>query len=147
MARTASRADSPRRTERVPKARINWPSPRWLWISLFARKWIVRGQAVLQHDGFDLKPSGTDTVRLNGMVKVQPFKYTTISASYSVYRMHGTRPNTTTPLDGISLWQASGRPTFDPPTATIHIGGRSLPNQAVATLPNYFSGTNSLLEL
>lgn len=107
----------------------------------------VRGQAIFQHDGFNLKPSGTDTVRLNGMVKIQPFKYTTISASYSTYRMHGNRPNTTTPLDGISLWEASGRPTFDPVTATIHVGGRSLPNQTVSTLPNYFSGTNSLREL
>ncbi len=107
----------------------------------------VRGQAVYQHDGFNLKPSGTDTVRLNGMVKIQPFKYTTISASHSSYRMHGNRPNTTTPLDGISLWEASGRPTFDPPTATIHINGTSLPNRTVSTLPDYFAGSNSLREL
>ena len=51
IARTASRSDSPRRTERAPNARISWPSPKWLWISLFARKWIVRGQAVPKAGG------------------------------------------------------------------------------------------------
>ena len=45
------------------------------------------------------KPSGTDTLRYNGMVKLQPFPNTTVTASYSVYRMNGNRPNYTPPRD------------------------------------------------
>ena len=49
----------------------------------------VRGTAVLQHDGYVRKPSGTDTKRLNAMVRYQPFKRTTLSGSTAV-RMAST---------------------------------------------------------
>lgn len=64
----------------------------------------VRGSAAYQHDGFNLKPSGTETRRYNAMVKLRPFKQTLITASYSTYDMHGNRPNVTTPRDGITDW-------------------------------------------
>lgn len=83
----------------------------------------VRGSAVQQHEGFVRKPSGLDTVRLNGMVKYQPFRSTNVTASYSVYRLHGTRANTTPPRDAISFWRESGSPTWDPLTQTVFING------------------------
>lgn len=83
----------------------------------------VRGSVVKQHDGFELKPSGFDTVRYNGMVRFHPFKRTTLSASYEYYQAHGNRPNAVPPRDGISGWLAAGAPTWDPITATARING------------------------
>ena len=37
----------------------------------------LRVNGSFQHDGFVRKPSGTDTVRYNGMVPYQPFRRTT----------------------------------------------------------------------
>ena len=42
----------------------------------------LRVSAAFQHDGFERKPSGLDTLRYNGMVRYQPFKSTTVNASY-----------------------------------------------------------------
>jgi outer membrane receptor protein involved in Fe transport len=86
----------------------------------------VRGSTVFQRDAYVLKPSGTDTTRYNGMVKFRPFKTTTLSASYTHYKMHGNRPNSITPVDGISAWKAAGSPTWDPITFTAKIDGRSV---------------------
>ena len=95
----------------------------------------VRGSTAYQHDGFHLKPSGTDTTRYNGMVKYRPFKPTMISASYSSYDMHGNRPNVSTPRDGVTDWVNRGSPTWDPTTLTAKLNGT-----VVATaIPNYFS--------
>ena len=44
----------------------------------------LRTSAAYQHDAFKQKPSGTETVRLNGMLKYRPFKSTTLSASASM---------------------------------------------------------------
>jgi outer membrane receptor for ferric coprogen and ferric-rhodotorulic acid len=100
----------------------------------------LRGSAVYQHDGYHLKPSGTDTVRLNGMVKFQPFKSTTLSASFSTYRLHGNRPNATMPRDGISFWQNAGSPTWDPMTQTTFINGQVF--RVGGALPNFFQNMN-----
>lgn len=83
----------------------------------------VRGSGVYQHEGFDRKPSGTDTRRLNGMVKYQPFKYTTLSASFSYYHNDGNRPNTTTPRDAVTGWKNAGSPLWDPVTSRVTING------------------------
>ena len=80
----------------------------------------VRGSAVLQRDEFQRKPSGVDTERYNAMFKYQPFKNTTISASYSTYHAHGNRPNAIPPRDNLTYWIANGRPTWDPVTQQIH---------------------------
>lgn len=104
----------------------------------------VRVSGVYQRDGFERKPSGTDTRRLNGMVKFRPFENTTISGFYSNYHLTGNRPNTTMPLDGISLWESAGRPTWDPVTATVHIDGKSAGTFTPTTLPAYFSTSSSL---
>lgn len=100
----------------------------------------VRGSAVFQHDGFVRKPSGVDTERLNGMVRYQPFKQTTLIASHSYYRLQGTRPNSVMPRDGITGWRNAGSPTWDPITQTAKINGIAVPGNWNATnLPSYFS--------
>lgn len=83
----------------------------------------LRGTAVFQHDGYRLKPSGTDTTRLAAMVKLQPFKRTTLTASYSHYRLSGNRPNTSMPRDAITPWLEAGAPTWDPLTLTRYVNG------------------------
>ena len=113
----------------------------------------IRGSSVVQRDGYTLKPSGTDTVRYNGMIKYRPFKTTTLSVAYTDYRMHGNRPNSVTPVDGIAAWLAAGSPTWDPITFTAKRNGASLgifPNAtSAATTPTYFNniltGGNSSL--
>ncbi len=103
----------------------------------------VRGSGVYQHDGYVRKPSGTDTRRLNGMVKYQPFKYTSISASYAYYDIDGNRPNTTMPRDAITGWKNAGSPTWDPVTTTAKINGVRVPGTfSGTTLPVYFSNAN-----
>ncbi len=107
----------------------------------------VRGSTVLQHDGYTLKPSGTETRRYNGMVKYRPFKPTTLSVSYTDYTMHGNRTNSITPVDGISAWKAAGSPTWDPITFTVHQNGRSLGTfpsaTSAATTPVVFNNLAS----
>jgi len=83
----------------------------------------LRGSAVAQHDGFVRKPSGTYSRRLNGMVKYQPFKSTTLSAAFSYYSNDGNRPNTTTPRDAVTGWKAAGSPLWDPVTSLVTING------------------------
>jgi outer membrane receptor for ferric coprogen and ferric-rhodotorulic acid len=110
---------------------------------LFKGKLAIRGSAVFQHDGFQLKPSGVNTERYNGMVKYRPFKNTTISASVSYYRMNGNRPNSLTPRDNITYWLKNGSPTWDPTTQQIHINGATVGTFTSTTYngPDYFSAT------
>ncbi|MDO8541961.1 MAG: TonB-dependent receptor plug domain-containing protein [Opitutaceae bacterium] len=103
----------------------------------------LRGSAVYQHDGFVRKPSGTDTTRLNGMVRYQPFKYTSLTASHSYYHMEGTRTNVTMPRDAVSGWRKAGSPTWDPVTTSAKINGVRVPGTFTATsLPAFFSNAN-----
>lgn len=86
----------------------------------------VRGSAIAQHEGFVRKPSGVDTTRFNGMVKYQPFKKTTVTASFERYRLEGRRPNMTPPGDTVTTWLNAGSPAFDPVTRTVYLGGQSI---------------------
>ncbi len=108
---------------------------------LIAGKLAIRGSAVFQHDGFQREPSGVDTERYNGMIKYQPFRNTTISASLMYYHSYGNRPNALPPRDNLSYWNASGRPTWDPITQQIHINGATVATVTAATYngPDYFS--------
>lgn len=90
---------------------------------IFKDRLAVRGSAVYQHTGYVRKPSGTDTVRLNGMVKYRPFKPTTLTASFEAYRIHGNTPNQTTPRETRLLWQSQGRPTFNNKSRQIRVNG------------------------
>jgi outer membrane receptor for ferric coprogen and ferric-rhodotorulic acid len=90
---------------------------------LLKNRLAFRVSGAFQHDAYERKPSGTDTVRYNGMVRFQPFKWTTVNASYSYYRMNGNRPNNLMPRDSISYWIERGRPAWDPVTQTYTVGG------------------------
>lgn len=96
----------------------------------------VRGSAVYQKDGFERKPSGVDTERYNAMIKYQPFRYTTISASLNYYHAYGNRPNALPPRDNLSYWINQGRPTWDPVTQTIHNSDGSVRGVFPATTYN-----------
>ena len=109
---------------------------------LVKNKLAFRASAAFQHDGYTLKPSGTNTFRYNGMLKFQPFKNTTLTASYSYYRLNGNRPNAAPPRDQFSYWLASGKPTWDPTTQLIHVNGTTLGPFPTATgLPDYFANS------
>ena len=103
----------------------------------------LRASASFQHDSFVRKPSGVNTVRYNGMIKYQPFKSTSITGSYSFYRMHGTRPNFSPPRDNLTNWIASGRPAWDPVTQRVTLAGATLgPFTSDSSLPGYFTNSH-----
>ncbi len=102
----------------------------------------LRVSGSFQHDAYTRKPSGQNTVRYNGMVKYQPFKTTTVTASYSVFRQNGNRPNASPPRDNISYWIANGRPTWDPVAQVVHVNGQTLgPFTSATGLPDYFNNS------
>lgn len=107
---------------------------------LLKDKLALRISGVRQHEGFQRKPSGIDTERFNAMVKYQPFKNTTINASYLYYHMEGNRPNFTPPRDNVSYWVESGRPAWNPDTQRVTLNGVvSAPYINDNALPSYFS--------
>ncbi len=99
---------------------------------LLPNKLALRVSEVFQHTGYTRKPSGTDTERYNGMVKYQPFQNTTLTASFSYYRLTGRRPNSITPRDAVSQWVAEGSPTWDPVTTTAYLKGSPVNKSGVA---------------
>ena len=110
---------------------------------LWRNKLAVRGNAVFQHDGYVRKPSGTDTRRFNTMIRYQPFKRTTLTASHFYFHITGNRPNTTPPRDAITGWIKAGMPTWDPVTTTAKINGARVPGTFTAsTLPVYFTSAS-----
>jgi hypothetical protein len=109
---------------------------------LIKGKLAFRASGVYQQDAFKRKPSGVDTERYNGMIKYQPFKYTTISGSIFYYHAYGNRPNALPPRDNLSYWIASGRPTWDPVTQQVHrVDGTVVGTFTAATYngPDYFT--------
>jgi len=83
----------------------------------------IRASMAVQHDGFERRPSGVDSKRINGMISYHPFKSTLITASYTHYNAYGNRPNSLTPYDYITPWIKNGRPTWDPTTGQRKVGG------------------------
>ena len=111
---------------------------------LLKNKLALRVNGAFQHDGFVRKPSGVNSVRYNGMVRYQPFKRTTVTASFGYYRMNGNRPNMVPPRDGISYWLESGKPSWNPITrlVTTPTGQNLGPYTSIAaldTMPDYFN--------
>ena len=85
----------------------------------------LRLSGVYQHDAFMRKPSGYDTRRFNAMLRAQPFRLTTVRASFQSVRSAGTRANAIPPKDGVSYWIRNGSPTWDPTTSTVTVRGVS----------------------
>mgnify|MGYP001553585485 CR=1 FL=1 len=92
---------------------------------LIQGKLAVRGSWVFQHDAYNEKPSGATTRRYNVMIRAQPFKNTSIRASFQDYDFYGTRASTITPRDAVSYWKGLGSPTWDPTTSTVTVNGVS----------------------
>ena len=112
---------------------------------LLKNKLALRLSGVKQFDGFELKPSGVNTQRYDAMIKYQPFKNTTLSATIFSYKAWGNRPNSIPPRDNLSNWLASGKPTWDPITQQIHINGAQVPGSPYTSAtyngPLYFSAS------
>jgi hypothetical protein len=106
-------------------------------------KLAVRFSGVFQEDKFERKPSGVKTERYKGMVKYRPFKNTTITGSVAYYHAYGNRPNTIPPRDNLQYWLASGRPTWDPVSMTIHVNGTTVGpiNATTYNGPDYFTSS------
>ena len=60
--------------------------------------------------GFKQKPSYNKDKRLYLAGTYQPWKKTTIRASYETQNVKANNPNTLTPQDGVSQWVAAGKP-------------------------------------
>ncbi|MBL9199603.1 MAG: hypothetical protein JNL39_03810 [Opitutaceae bacterium] len=102
----------------------------------------LRASTVFQRDASPRKPSGTDTVRLNGMVRYRPFRRTTLGATFESYRIAGNRANVTMPRDTLTAWRAAGSPTYNNKSRQMRFNG-TLTGGAlgVATLPPYLFNT------
>ncbi len=83
----------------------------------------IRGSAVYQHDAFNEKPSGATSRRFNFMVRAQPFKTTSVRASFQQYDFYGARASSVTPRDAVSYWKSVGSPTWDPIANAVTVGG------------------------
>lgn len=93
----------------------------------------VRVLGVHDHRAFERKPSSDVTKRFNALVSYRPFSKTAIRASFESYRNFNNRPNSSTPRDMYSDWAASGKPTWDPITQTVHLAdGTSIANVTTA---------------
>jgi hypothetical protein len=89
---------------------------------MLTSKLAVRTSYSYQHTAFVRKPSGENARRLSFQLKYQPFKNTTISASYFGYKNASVRPNFTTPRDHYTDWIKAGKPAWNPVTRLITLG-------------------------
>jgi outer membrane receptor for ferric coprogen and ferric-rhodotorulic acid len=101
---------------------------------LIMNRLAVRVLGVYEDKGFRQKPAQDTTRRLEIAVTARPYKNTTIRASFESYRNFNSRPNSITPRDMTTDWIASGRPTWDPTTLTVHLAnGTSVPYATAAS--------------
>ncbi|MDO8541951.1 MAG: TonB-dependent receptor plug domain-containing protein, partial [Opitutaceae bacterium] len=114
---------------------------------LLANKLALRFSGVYQSKGFQREPSAEITRRGQGMVTYRPFRNTTFRASYESYHNFARRPNSLTPRDTTTYWNAAGRPTWDPITQTVTINGvrqpTVYPQSADGTLPPGLQGSGT----
>ncbi len=86
---------------------------------LIKDKLAFRVGAVFEDKGFERKPSREEIRRAQASVQYKPFRGTTIKASAESYRNEAQRPNSITPRETITDWNAAGRPTWDPTTRLV----------------------------
>jgi hypothetical protein len=117
---------------------------------IFRNKLAIRASYANQHTAFVRKPSGEDARRLSLQVKAQPWKNTTVSASWYQYKNASVRPNFTTPRDYYTDWFEAGRPSWNPVTRLVtmangdvygngNVLGSTTP-YAGTTPPRFFTG-------
>jgi outer membrane receptor protein involved in Fe transport len=63
--------------------------------------------------GFKQTPSYNKDQRLYFTGTYQPWRKTTIRASYETQKVTANNPNSITPADGVSQWVAAGKPIYD----------------------------------
>jgi outer membrane receptor protein involved in Fe transport len=73
----------------------------------------IRVAAVASDVGFKQKPSYQRDNRIYGAVTFNPWKTTTIRASYEQVQVTANVPNALTPGDNVSQWVAVGKPLYD----------------------------------
>jgi len=86
---------------------------------LIKEKLSVRASYAYQHTGFIREPSGENARRSSFQIKAQPFKNTTLSASWYGYKNASVRPNFTTPRDYYTDWIRFGKPAWNPVTGLV----------------------------
>jgi len=87
--------------------------------SLIDGKLAIYGALLYNNQQFVRKPSYDLTRRQYGAITYKPFKYTTIRASVEGYNNDNRRPNSLTPVDGVSEWRKADMPVYDPISKTI----------------------------
>ncbi|HEU5078838.1 MAG TPA: TonB-dependent receptor plug domain-containing protein [Opitutaceae bacterium] len=90
-------------------------------VPLIKNRLAVRVLGLYDDKRYEQKPAQDLTRRLQVAMTAKPFKGTTLHASFESYRNRANRPNSTTPRDMWSDWIASGKPTWDPITQTVHL--------------------------
>jgi hypothetical protein len=119
--------------------------------TLIAHKLAVRASYAKEHVGFIRKPSGEDQRRLSAQIKAQPFKNTTISASWYNYKNAAVRPNFTTPRDYYTGWLAAGKPGWNPITGLVTLANGQVYGKndvlgsttPYTSTPKFFSGVEN----
>ncbi|MFO1448855.1 MAG: TonB-dependent receptor [Opitutaceae bacterium] len=112
---------------------------------VFKDKLAVRASYAEQHIGFVRKPSGEDVRRLSLQVKYQPFKNTTLSASWYGYKNTSVRPNFTTPRDYFTDWIEAGKPMWNPVTRLVRFAdGRIMGNGNVIGSTTPYTATPAI---
>ncbi len=82
-------------------------------------KLAARISTVHESKGFTRRPASERIDRLYATVTAQPFKATTILASFENYHNFYRRPNSLMPRDTTVEWRAAGEPTWDPTTQMV----------------------------
>ncbi len=115
---------------------------------LLKGKLAARASYANQHTGFQRKPSGEDARRLSFQLKAQPFKGTTLAASWYNYKNAAVRPNFTTPRDYYTDWIRAGKPAWNPVTRLVTLangtvlGTGNVPGSTTpySANPSFFTG-------
>jgi outer membrane receptor protein involved in Fe transport len=94
---------------------------------LISDKLAIRINGLYEEKGFTREPARDKTNRGTFNVTAKPFAKTTIRASYESYHNYNSRPNSVTPRDYVSYWNAAGRPTWDPITSSARVNGQLIP--------------------
>jgi hypothetical protein len=98
-------------------------------------KFAVFLAALYDSRGFQRKPSSDIYRRQYGAITYQPFRRTTLTASFENYDNANNRPNFLPPQDRVTPWLNAGRPGFNPATQVF-----TYQNTGVTTVP-YLNST------
>ncbi len=72
-----------------------------------------RVAAAYSDKGFKQKPSWNKDKRLYLATTYQPWRQTTVHASFETVKINANNPNSITPEDSVSQWVALGKPSYD----------------------------------